>query len=413
MRHASEHVPYYRKRFDSLGINLADAVTAEGWRSLPLLTRRNIQEAGTTLHSTPWPCDPKHLQTIATSGSTGEPVVLLRTPRTRLFWRALTVRDHLWHRRDLSGKLAVIRHTRRGHANPPDGIAQESWGSATDGQLRTGPGVMLSVASTITEQAAWVRHHRPSYLLSYPSNLEALARHFIERGERLPNLLEVRTIGEVLTPDQRRICREAWGVGVVDVYTTQEVGYVALQCPRFEHYHVQSENLLVEIISDDGQPCRPGEIGRVLLTSLHNLATPLIRYDVGDFAEVGDACPCGRGLPVLKRIMGRQRNMLALPNGEQTWPVIGQGDDLLELPAFHQVQLVQKSLELIEVRVVAPRTLSPEESNQAKSFLQEMLGHPFEFTFVYVDEIPRGPGGKFEDFRSEVVAGGSSITESS
>ena len=89
------------------------------------------------------------------------------------------------------------------------------------------------------------------------------------------------------------------------MYTCQEAGYLALQCPDYPHFHVQSENVLLEVVDDVGQPCGPGEVGRVLITSLNNFATPLIRYELGDYAEVGAPCPCGRGLPVLKRIMGR------------------------------------------------------------------------------------------------------------
>jgi len=58
-----------------------------------------------------------------------------------------------------------------------------------------------------------------------------------------------------------------------------------------------------------------GQVGRVVVTDLHNFATPLIRYDLGDYAEMADTCPCGRGLPALKRIMGRRRNMVRLPDG--------------------------------------------------------------------------------------------------
>jgi phenylacetate-CoA ligase len=102
---------------------------------------------------------------------------------------------------------------------------------------------------------------------------------------------------------------------MVDMYTCQEAGYLALQCPDHPHYHVQSENVLLEVVDDQGLPCAPGEVGRVLVTSLNNFATPLIRYEIGDYAEVGAACSCGRGLPVLKRIMGRYRNLLTLPDG--------------------------------------------------------------------------------------------------
>ena len=78
------------------------------------------------------------------------------------------------------------------------------------------------------------------------------------------------------------------------MYSSQEVGYIALQCPENESYHIQAENVLVEILDDDGLPCEPGEVGRVVVTALHNLATPLLRYDIGDYAEVGSPCSCGR-----------------------------------------------------------------------------------------------------------------------
>ena len=56
-----------------------------------------------------------------------------------------------------------------------------------------------------------------------------------------------------------------------------------------------AENLIVEIVDDKGAPCASGEIGRVIVTDLHNFATPLMRYDIGDYAEVAAPCLCGGG----------------------------------------------------------------------------------------------------------------------
>ena len=117
---------------------------------------------------------------------------------------------------------------------------------------------------------------------------------------------------------------EAWGVPLSDMYSGREVGYLALQCPQHDHYHVMSEGNFLEVLGDDGRPCQPGETGRVVVTTLHNYVMPLIRYEIGDFAEVGEPCPCGRGLPVLTRILGRQQNMLTLPTGESRWTQIGR-----------------------------------------------------------------------------------------
>jgi phenylacetate-CoA ligase len=64
--------------------------------------------------------------------------------------------------------------------------------------------------------------------------------------------------------------------------------------------------IYAEILDDADRPCAPGEVGRVVVSTLHNYAMPLFRYDLGDLAEVGPPCECGRTLPVLNRIVGRQ-----------------------------------------------------------------------------------------------------------
>jgi phenylacetate-CoA ligase len=128
------------------------------------------------------------------------------------------------------------------------------------------------------------------------------------RGIRFPRLREVRTSGEPVGATTRQLCRDAWNVPVTDVYAAAEAGCIALQCPGSEHYHVQSESVLVEVLDGWNRACAPGTVGRVVVTTLQNFAMPLVRYDIGDLAEVGAPCPCGRGLPVLTRIAGRVRD---------------------------------------------------------------------------------------------------------
>ncbi len=259
---------------------------------------------------------------LFTSGSTGKPVMVVTTGLTQLLWNAFTARDHLWHRRDFRAKLAAIRFVSGDACDPPDGRMGQNWGPATAGITRTGPSATLHIKAGIDQQIPWLVKQDPEYLITYPSNVLALARKCEQRGIKLPSLREIRTFGEILEPHTREAVHRAFGVKTVDMYSSQEVGYIALQCPDHEHYHVQSENVLVEVLREDGTPCEAGEIGRIVVTALHNFATPIIRYRIGDFAEVGSPCPCGRGLPVLNRVVGRQRNMLVLPNGDLRWPSI-------------------------------------------------------------------------------------------
>jgi phenylacetate-CoA ligase len=250
----------------------------------------------------------------------------------------------------------------------------------------------------------WLQRQDPDYLLTHPTIAHRLADHALERGITLPRLRQIETISEILRPATRELCRAAWGVPIVDMYTTREAGYLALQCPDHEHYHVQAEGVVVEVLDDDSRPCGPGQLGRVVVTPLHNFAMPLIRYDIGDYAEVGAPCACGRGLPVLTRILGRKQNMLTLPSGEQRWPLLSSSNigALLALAPIRQYQFVQHAPESIELRLAVARDLTPVQEDSVKRWVQEKFGYPFAVTISYRDDIQPAASGKFEDFVSLV-----------
>lgn len=400
---AQRTVPFYQSLYGDRGIDLSAITDRDAFARLPILGRRDVQSADSAIHSTAPPQRHGRIGRTLTSGSSGQPVCALSTDVTRIFWRIFTLRDHFWHRRDFSARLAAIRDTEAGNASPPDGKTLANWGAATRDIVATGPASLLSIQSTIDVQAEWLLRVDPEYVLLYPSTALALATYFRDTGQSLPRLREMRTFGEILEPQARRLLQDILGVKVVDIYSSQEVGYLALQCPDCETYHVQSENLLVEILDEQGADCRPGEVGRVVVTTLNNFAMPLIRYDLGDYAEVGAPCACGRGLPVLNRIYGRQRNMLMLPDGRQQWPTLIRGDRPEELPAIQQFQLIQHSLTDLELKVVLPAPLGRDEEQRLQQYLQQTLGYPFAITISRVEEIPRSPSGKYEEFRSELA----------
>jgi phenylacetate-CoA ligase len=392
--HAYESVPYYRERWQGC-FDPHAPLAPEGIARLPLLRRRDLQENYAALASTRVPREHGNAAEARTSGSTGAPVRFLRTPLCGALWNAITLRDHAWHGRDFGRKLAVIRQgVERGEA--------ASWGPATVGIVTTGAAVMLPVKESVEAQLDWLQEQRPGYLLTYPSNIIEIARTARARGIRLPELVEVRAFGEAMSDEVREACRAAWDVRVTDMYSAEEVGYVALQCPEHEHYHVQSEGVWLEVLDAQGEPCAPGEVGRIVVTSLHNFATPLVRYDIGDYAEVGEPCACGRGLPVLRRILGRTRNLLVTSDGRRYWQTFGMRP-AMDVVSILQHQFVQKSYDLIEARFVVRGPLTREQEAKLQEMMLSRLPAGFRIEIVYVDRIPRGAGGKFEEFVSEVT----------
>ncbi len=403
LEHARRTVPYYRDGDAYGALPRTVAKTAEAWRELPILTRADVQEAGEALTSDDIPADHMPLGHVVTSGSTGRPIRGVKTRVTKLFWLANTLRDHLWHQRDLTQKLVAIRPEPADGSIPSEGRELESWGSAVGTVYETGPAAVLSVSQDVAEQAEWLLRQDPVYLVTLPSVVSALARHFVSSGLRLPRLVQVSTFGEVVGPEVRSACREAWGVGLTDMYSTQEVDYLALQCPSAEHYHVQSETVHVEILDDHGEPCGPGEVGRVVVTPLHNYAMPLLRYELGDYAEVGPPCSCGRGLPVVNRILGRRMNLMTLPTGEKRWPMI-PSREWADIGPIRQLQLVQWQLDHIEARIVGPRPLTPAEEEAFTSMVRRRLSYPFQVSFSYLERIDRNRDLKFDLFVSRLPA---------
>lgn len=399
LSHCIEHVPYYR---DMLGDKVRQQpLTEEIWRTLPLLTRDTLQQVGTQLRAKVIPASHGKLAVERTSGSTGKPIESLSTDITRFFWSVFTLREHLWHKRDLSRKLAVARFSRDERVNSPHGHKTDNWGLATAGLLKSGECSLISIFTPIPELISWLQREEPDYLLTHPSVLQGLVLYCEEEGIKLPFLREVRTLSEALPDSLRELCKRVWGVKLVDIYSTVELGYLAFQCPMHDHYHVQSEGVLVEILDEENNPCAPGEVGRVVVTNLHNYASPLIRYEVGDYAEVGEACDCGRGLPVIKRILGRYRSLLTMPSGEKRWPKIGIMQ-LGKIAPVQQFQAIQKTLTDIECRLVMERPLREEERTKLVEHFHNKFGAAFSISIIEVESLQRSASGKYEEFISEI-----------
>jgi phenylacetate-CoA ligase len=389
--------PLFAKRMARGGLEPSDLSCPEGIAALPVLTRREIQSSGDEFFCTTVPPGHGRVFETHTSGSTGEPVVVRRTGVSELFWRAMAMRELQWHERNLSGRLCAIR------ANVPAAIDHDSWGPPASLFAPTGPLRILPIGLDVPELVAEIEAFGPTVLVVYPGTLAAIVAWCDERGRTFEDLQHILTIGESLPRAVRGHAEAVLDASVADTYTSEEVGYIASECPVSGRYHVMAESVLAEVLDENGHPCRPGDVGRVVVTDLHNFATPLIRYDIGDYAEVGHPCECGRGLPTWTRIVGRSRNLLRLPDGRRYWPRIGLLRSRSIAPV-QQFQVIQDSLSTVEAKLVVERRLTASEEDGLRALIVESLGHRFDVRFTYVQgRIPAGPTGKYEEFVCRVA----------
>ncbi|MCE9506760.1 MAG: hypothetical protein K8R48_00380 [Alphaproteobacteria bacterium] len=394
--HAASHSPNFRERLQKAGLTAADIGTPQGFKRLPPLTRRDIQAAGAALHCTEVPQTHLPIGEVKTSGSTGEPVVVRKTSLSNLVWMAMSFRNHFWHGHDFSRRFSTIRATITKQEERPD------WGLPLKLLFDSGPAQLIPVTTDIKEQVRLLRQFRPQYLILCPSNLAGILDECQKQQEPLTGLTGITTINETLKADFRQKAEAYFNTKIDDIYSSAEMGSMALQCPVSGLYHVMAENIILEVLDDNGQDCAEGQTGRVVVTDLLNFATPLVRYSINDYAEAGGVCPCGRGLPTIRRFLGRERNLVVRPGGAKHWPTVGL-IKFHEVVPVNQFQFIQHDLENIEVRLVTGSAVTAAGEDKLRALIHENLGYPYKISFVYFNQkLPLQPNGKFEEFICKV-----------
>jgi phenylacetate-CoA ligase len=371
---AAHRIPFYRERFDLSRPGRSELT------SLPILPRSEIPRLAASvraLHS-----NESLLASGLTSGSTGNPVAFFYDAAhqaSRFGARARYLRENGWS--PFRRSLWIV--STRMHS--PD-----LWFTQRARLL----GIrFLSHLLDMEQLADALRELNPAYLYSYPVNLDGLARIFEARGERVPSLRKIFSGSEVLEDSQRERMRRVFGVGVSDNYGSTEA-FLAWECPSGS-YHVNAEHVIVEIVDDHGRAVGPEKLGRVLVTTLHNRLMPLVRYEIGDYAVAAEgACRCGRTLPRIGAIAGRDINLFTDSAGKHftPWPLF---QPLLVREWIKQDQIVQRGIGRFVIRYVGDRTLSRDDEMEIHRHFETILHSPASIEFERVEQIPRAPSGKF------------------
>ena len=175
---------------------------------------------------------------------------------------------------------------------------------------------------------------------------------------------------------------------------------MAHRCPARHIYHVAAETVYMEILRPNGAPCEPGETGRVVITPLFNYAQPLIRYEQGDLATVGEPCACGRTLPVLADIVGRVKHVFRRSDGRTLVPIIPAAS-LIALDVKNY-QIAQIALNVIEVRYVPRDNSALGDKGPLCAAIRSEMGDDVTIRFQELSAFDVPLGRKHLEYISEL-----------
>jgi len=319
-------------------------------------------------------------------GSTGAPVRLFHTRDHFAYVNADIERDFTMCNGYTSGEaLAFVwgapRH-QRGVARWKDLALNRLWlgGLAVDG-------------ADIEAYLERLRAFEPRLIVGYVSIMSDLAR-VLDRP--MPGLRAVQASAETLTDEHRELISRALGAPVYNRYGAREVGNLAHECDEHSGLHLLMENNIVEIVDQQGQPLtEPGAEGEVVVTNLNNLATPLIRYRLGDVARVGELqCRCGRGAPTLASILGRTSGMIVAPSGRRL-----HGEFFTHLfygEPVRQFRIEQVTQTDLSIEVVPDAGYDGSVKERITRSIRDEGDRRFVVNWREVDELAPGSSGKFQ-----------------
>jgi len=208
------------------------------------------------------------------------------------------------------------------------------------------------------------------------------------------------TRGTDPTPFGTQLVAETFGARTFPLYSSKEAHRMAHRCPACGGWHVNDEQVLLEILDENDNPVVTGETGRVVVTPLWGFAQPLIRYEQGDFARRGKSNACDRGLSSIEEIVGRVRHIFVLPDGSRIVPTLTVSAVAALNAAMFQVAQISK--EAVEVRYLPLVNGRVARMDQAERELAAQFPPGVRTSFRVVDSFDVPPGQKHIEFISEI-----------
>ncbi len=383
---AYRNVPYYQRSFKAAGI---ENITIESLADLvrfPFITKSDIQREGDNFLSRRYIkslCPRSH-----TSGSTGQPTWTYYDPlswiRKKYF---VKVRARKACGMRYGDRIAIFECVRDKKKDISDRMNE--WVMPLFGVH------VFSIFKPVEAVIGTLMAFKPRILYGSPSYFFQLARYMKERSLTLHGLKAIFTSSEYLEDPVRQYMREAFQADVYDVYGSTEFKETAWECEKHEGYHINEDEVIIEIVKD-GMPVQRGEVGDIVMTDIRNRAMPLIRYNIGDKGMLIDKrCSCGRPSALMKPCAGRSSEYVTLPDGRTLSPYLFT-TSIEHVEGLLQYQIVQTEKANIDVNVVLNDRFKATSPEKIREILDEITEHTMTVSVKVCERIDIEKNGKFK-----------------
>lgn len=376
---------------------LAGGKTSENWISLPVLTKKDLQQPLQQRLSEGF--SPKAIFVNKTSGSSGDPFVFAKDKYSHAMTWASNIHRFGWYGIDFNSSFQA-----RFYGIPLDfiGNRKERLKDFLGHRFRF---PIFDLSDAILEKFLnHFRHKKFDYINGYTSSIVLFAK-FLERKnillkELCPTLKVCIVTSEMLFEKDKTLMEKQFGIPIVNEYGASELDLIAFENPKGE-WQVNAETLFVEVLDDNNQPVPNGKEGRIVITSLYNKAHPFIRYDIGDIGILDEKSTPKK--PLLKQLTGRTNDIALLPSGKKspgltfyyvTKSIIEDDGNVKEFI------IKQTKIDTFEIEYVSEKELSLEQISKIEEAISLYLEPNLKFLFLRKTSLARTNRGKLKQFQS-------------
>lgn len=392
------HVPYYRETFDNIGLDPKCVKSNADLEMLPILTKDIIR-------SNPNKFVPDNLESqkfvsVCTGGSTGNPLQYRMSKRDETLGLALLYLKFGYAGYELGDKMGVIAGSSLIPSTKPN-IKDNLKAFVLNEKRFSGFSLDAEYMDKIINT---FNNFKPKFIRGYASSLYLFAHYVLNSGAKIDFKPHAAfSTVEVLFDHQRKIIEEALNCRVFDQYGMNDGGLNASECELHNGFHIDMIRSILEVADDEGHSLGPDKEGHILATSLNNYAMPFIRYDTGDLGMLSShSCECGRGLPLLSKIIGRSGDLLSTPSGAKIHAAFFC-NIFWQIPWAKQFQVVQGREDQIRIKII-PDNKDSINTNDLQKIEKIVLSRtgPMKVEFEIVDEIETTRAGKWRFTVNEI-----------
>ncbi len=249
--------------------------------------------------------------------------------------------------------------------------------------------------NTVKSYIDAIKVNKIYWLHAYPSVLNHFANLIKENNllaeAKEMNLKIITTSSEKLFDYQKQNIKDIFYCDIKELYGLTEGVVNIFECENGT-LHIDESYSYVELLPIEKSVNEYKIVG----TSYHNNAFPLVRYDTGDTCilyEKGFICKCGRKSRIIKEILGRDDDYLILSNGNK----IGRISSIFKiLLSVKEAQVFQNEIGYAQFRIIRDSRYSNKDEEKLKEQIKEKLGKDFRFEIIYLDRIERTKNGKLK-----------------